>query len=144
MWPRRELFTAAERDTLIEAIRGAERGNRGEVRLHVEARCKGDALVRAEQLFSELCQETRGETGVLLYVAPSSRKVAVWAGEGIHGAAAPTFWRSVTDAVAAGFATGDRVGGLARALDEIGVLLRAHVPGDDTAGNELPDQVTTS
>jgi uncharacterized membrane protein len=34
--------------------------------------------------------------------------------------------------------------GLCAALEQIGEVLREHVPGEDVAGNELPDAVTTS
>jgi len=68
----------------------------------------------------------------------------VFAGSGIYGAAASGFWHEVVEAVADGYRSGDGVGGLVRGLANIGDLLRAHAPGEDSAGNELPDAVTTS
>jgi uncharacterized membrane protein len=141
-----ELFGKAESARLVQAIAAAERGNRGEVRVHIEARCnERDPVERARQLFGMLGMPgTRDDTGVLLYLAVQNRKTAVFAGSGIHGAATAGFWQEVVDEVAAGFTRGDALGGLEAALEAIGDLLRTHAAGDDRAGDELPNQVTTS
>ena len=142
----KELFGTAESALLVEAISAAERGNRGEVRVHVEARCpEQDALDRARELFHQLGMDrTRDDTGVLLYVAFEDRRAAVFAGSGIHGAAAKGFWQEVVDEIADGFRGGEPLDGFRAALEAIGSLLRQHASGDDAAGNELPNQVTTS
>lgn len=129
---------------MVAAIGRAEAGNRGEVQVHLEARYPGDGpLGRAAALFAELGMDaTRDGTGVLLYVAVEDRKAAVFAGPGIHAAGEDGFWQSAVEAIAAGFARGDRAGGLVAALDRIGDLLRAEVPGEDAAGDELPDRVS--
>lgn len=140
----RRPFTAAEEARLVAAIGRAEANNRGEVRVHVDPRKQKQApLERAALLFRALGMDaTRADTAVLLYVALADRKAAVYAGKGIHGAAEPGFWQSVIDAVGAGAAKGDLTAGLEAALDRVGALLREHAPGDDEAGNELPDAVS--
>jgi uncharacterized membrane protein len=138
-------FTREQAEALVAAIGKAERGNRGEVRLHLEDGCPGKALDRAREIFAGLkMHQTRDDTGVLLYVATGARKTAVFAGAGIHGQAEPDFWQAVADAVADGFRRDAPVEGLLTALERIGEILREHAPGDDEAGNELPNQVTTS
>lgn len=148
MQPRwfRKLISRADEARLIRAIQAAEADNRGEVRVHLERRYPGDGpLERAAQLFEHLgLWRTRDGTGVLLYVAVLDHKAAVWAGPGIHGAAEPGFWQDVTAEVAAGFKAGAPVDGLIAALGHIGELLRNQAPGEDTAGNELPDRVSAS
>jgi uncharacterized membrane protein len=143
---KRNYLTAKEEEAVVAAIRDAERGNRGEVRVHLEAHCPEENPVRrAAVLFRALSMEqTAGATGVLLYVAVKDRRAAVFAGAGIHRAANDGFWQDAIDAVAGGFASGEPASGIIRALDMIGSLLRASVPGDDVAGNELPDAVTQS
>jgi uncharacterized membrane protein len=140
------LTTDKERKAVIAAIGAAEAGNCGEVCVHLEKKCPlDDVLARAEQLFGRLqMHDTKDDTGVLLYVAVDDRKVAVYAGKGIHGAAADGFWQDVASAVATGFKSGAPLVGLRDALERIGDLLREHVPGSDDAGDELPNQVTTS
>jgi uncharacterized membrane protein len=139
-------IAARDREAIVAGIKDAERGNIGEVRVHIEDACpKGDALARARSLFSELgMQRTRRGTGVLLYVAVKDRKAAVFAGPGIHDTATEGFWRSVVDGVSAGYRKGEPIAGVCRALAEIGELLREHAAGEDVDGNELPDQVSTS
>jgi uncharacterized membrane protein len=140
------ILDEAQSAELVKAIDGAERGNRGEVRVHLERRCPHpEPLERARELFGKLgMQRTRDDTGVLLYVATEDHRVAVFAGKGIHGAAEEGFWQGVADAVAAGYRAGEPVRGLRDALERIGAILRKHAPGDDAAGNELPNTVTTS
>lgn len=134
----------AERRRIELAIERAERGNRAEIAVHVEDRYPGDGpLARAHALFDRLGMDrTREGTGVLLYVAVEDHRAAVWAGPGLVGASAPAFWQEAVAHVAAGFAQGDGVGGIVKALDHIGELARRVAAGEDAAGNELPDRVT--
>ncbi len=140
------FFERVENERLVEAIAAAERDNRGEVRLHLEQRCPyRQSLPRARQLFGKFgMHKTRDDTGVLLYVAVKDRTAAVFAGAGIHGSAKEGFWQQVIDEVATGFKSARPVSGLLKALDRIGELLREYAPGDDSAGDELPNKVTTS
>jgi uncharacterized membrane protein len=140
--PSRRLDEDQER-RLIEALGLAERGNRGEVRVHLEGRCAPAApLERAAEVFEELGMgETSLGTGVLLYVAEDDRVAAVFAGPGVHGAKDEGFWQEVVDVVAEGYREGRKVDGLLRALEKVGDLLRAAAPGDSLE-NELPDAVT--
>lgn len=137
---------AAGEAAVVAAIKRAERGNRGEVRVHLEARAPGgDALARAEALFRALgAHRTKDGTGVLLYVAVDDRRAAVYAGAGVFGARDAGFWQGVTDAVAAEAKAGSLARGLVAGLDRIGEALRERAPGRDRRGNELPDAVSRS
>lgn len=137
-------LTPKEEQDVVRAIANAERGNRGEVRLHLEARCRGEPLARAEALYRELgMDQTRDDTGVLLYVATASRVCAVYCGAGVVSRPPEGFWQGVTDAVAQGFAKQAPASGLVEGLKRIGDMLREHVPGDDAAGDELPNTIST-
>ena len=142
----KKLITKDDDVRIVDAIARAEKGSRGEVRVHLERRCKpADPMERAKEVFAELgMHETKEATGVLLYVSLEPRVACVFAGEGIHGAAAAGFWDRVVDHVATGFAGGRAADGLVAALDQVGDLLRQSVPGDDTHGDELPNTVTSS
>jgi uncharacterized membrane protein len=50
----------------------------------------------------------------------------------------------VADEIESGFSIGEFLAGLCAALEQIGEILRVHAAGEDVAGNELPDVVTTS
>lgn len=138
-------LTWQQEQDVVRAVANAERGNRGEVRLHLEAKCPGDALERAAALYRSLgMHETKDDTGVLLYVATASRVCAVFSGAGIVSRPPEGFWKSVTDAVAQGFAKQEPAQGLIAGLTRIGEMLRAHVPGDDRAGDELSNAISRS
>jgi uncharacterized membrane protein len=138
-------FSLSDEQRIVRAIANAERGNRGEVRVHVEPLCRARDPVRgARALYRALkMSQTRDDTAVLLYVADRSRKCAVWSGAGIHPHGGDGFWKGVTDAVANGYRQGKGADGICEALGKIGELLRKHVPGEDVAGNELANTVTT-
>ncbi len=143
---RKRILTPEEESRVVAAIRDAEEGNRGEVRVHLERRCPiSDSMDRARELFTTLEMEDTAEgTGVLLYVAVDDRVACVWAGPGIYGARATGFWDEVVDEVVGGFLVRAPARGIATAVRRIGRVLREVVPGEDTAGNELDDAVTTS
>lgn len=101
-------------------------------------------MSRAGALFDELgMRATHADTGVLLYVAERDRQAAVFAGAGVHAAREAGFWQGVVDSVSEGYASDARLDGLERALDAIGDLLREVLSGEDAAGNELPDGVSS-
>ena len=140
-----KFLTSEQEKVIVAAIARAEEGNRGEVRVHIEKKCKGDALARAAGVFAALgMAETAADTGLLLYIARASRKVAIFAGKGIHEAVEGDTWQELVDRVARSCGQGQQVDGICQAIDTIGELLRQHLPGEDTAGDELPNQVTTA
>ncbi|MBK7579688.1 MAG: TPM domain-containing protein [Myxococcales bacterium] len=141
------MFDKVERHELAEAIALAEKGHRGEVRVHLEQRCpKGKSPKdRAAELFESLgMYRTEEDTGVLLYVSFDDGLCALHAGAGVKNAGAPEFWRDVAEQIDRGFTIGEPLAGLCAALEQIGEVLREHAPGEDVAGNELPDVVTSS
>jgi uncharacterized membrane protein len=141
------MFDQVDRQELTAAIAAAEKGHRGEVRVHLEKRCpkRKNPPERAAELFESFgMSRTREDTAVLLYVAFDDGRCAVHAGSGVEAAAAPGFWRAVADQIDRGFSIGEPLAGICAALEQIGEMLREHVPGEDVAGNELPDAVTTS
>ncbi|MCA9580413.1 MAG: TPM domain-containing protein [Myxococcales bacterium] len=140
---KRRFLTRDNEASIVAATQEAERGNQGEVRVHLEQKCDGDALERARDLFGRFrMHETSEGTGLLLYVAITGRKAAVFAGEGLVVARDPSFWQSISDSVAAGFRDGLGPEALVSALGRLGDVLREVAPGPDVAGNELPDEVT--
>lgn len=131
----------------MAAITAAEQGHRGEVRVHVEQRRPRGAepTDRARELFESLgMYRTREDTAVLLYVSFDDGRSAVHAGRGVKDAATPEFWQAVGEEVERGFTLGEPLAGLCAALEQIADLLRQAAPGEDVAGNELPDLLTTS
>ncbi|MCP4132744.1 MAG: hypothetical protein GY754_17395 [bacterium] len=143
---KKSFFNKEEKAAITAAIGDAERGSRGEVRVHIESACPGEnSLDRAQELFLSLgMDKTEEDTGVLLYAAVDNKQAAVYAGSGIYESAEPGFWQEVIDTVTKGFSGGNGSQGIADALAVIGRLLREKVPGEDRAGNELPNEISSS
>jgi len=138
--PRR-LLSPAERQALAAAVHGAEAGTSGEIRVHIERRCRIDALERARHVFHRLGMEkTARRNGVLIYVALVDRKFAIYGDEGIHRQVGDTWWQSIRDGLAARFGRGEFGAGLGEAVERVGSALKASFPVQPGDVNELPDE----
>ncbi|MEM7245883.1 MAG: TPM domain-containing protein [Acidobacteriota bacterium] len=136
------LLSSDEELLVIKAIRAAEKGHRGELRVHLETHAK-DGPARARRLFKLLgLHRTAENTGVLLHVAHRDGRATVHADTGLASVPADA-WAEAADAAERGLARGEAAAGIIEALDRLGALLREHVPGVDLEGNELPDRITT-
>ena len=137
-------ISPSDQARVVAAIRDAEARCSGEVRVHLEATCKGVALARARELFVPLgLHRTRERNGVLIYVAVEDRRLAVWGDEGIDKAAGAEFWRAAVDRIRAHFSTGALADGLVAGISVVGELLAERFPPRADDVNELPDQIST-
>jgi uncharacterized membrane protein len=123
-------FTGAvDQQKVVEAMRAASERSSGEVRVHVTSEAVADAYESAVATFEKLgLTGARERNGVLLFIAPRSRKLAVVGDVGIHTRCGPAFWTELAAAVSADFRaerfTEGIVNGLTRAAD----LLAQHFP----------------
>jgi uncharacterized membrane protein len=131
-------------DRVEGAIRSAERGTTGEIRVAV-ARFYfwGDVRRAAEAAFARLgMRRTRRRNGVLLYLAPKRRRFAVIGDAGIHERVTETFWTAISKKLEAELHAGDLTAGLEHAIATIGERLAEHFPPDPNDTNELADRVS--
>ena len=141
-WVRRFL-AAADLDRIAGAVSTAEARTSAEIRVHLEARCEGDAMVRAVAVFERLgMHRTAARNGVLVYVAVEDHKLAVIGDQGIHQAVGDEYWRRLVDAVLAHMRDGRPRDGLAHAVQEIGDALTRFFPRGPGDRNELSDRVS--
>lgn len=139
----RKFFTAKEQQLLMDAIAKAELNTSGEIRLHMENFCFGDALKRAEKVFAELkMYETAERNGVLIYIATMSRKIAVAGDSGIHSKLGSEFWKRVTDDLIRKFKADKKAAGLADCIIECGNQLGKYFPRKDDDRNELSNSIS--
>lgn len=129
---------------IVAAIRAAEAGSRGEVRVHVSRRAVDDAQAAARERFEEMGMTATAErNGVLLYLAPESRRFAVIGDRDIHALCGDAFWRQVADAAQGYFRDGRFTEGIVEAVGRVGEALRVHFPRTAASdANELPDEVS--
>jgi uncharacterized membrane protein len=137
------LLSAADEARIVAAIRRAEARTSGEIRVHVERRCRGDALAAARAAFDRLgLRGTARRNGVLFYVAVADRRFAVVGDDGIHRAVGEAFWEGIRDDLASRFRARDFAGGLEAAILAAGEALARTFPRGEDDRNELPDGVS--
>jgi uncharacterized membrane protein len=137
------IFNNEEEVEIVKAIDEAENKTSGEIRIHVEAVCKGDSFERAKVLFKELgVDRTRLRNGVLFYLAYESHKFAIYADEGINQVVPENFWVEMKDMMAEHFKKSAFLSGLKAAIQLSGEQLKQHFPhsgahDQDELENEL-------
>ena len=132
-----------ERANVLAAISDAESHTSGEIRLHLESRCKEDVLDRAAMVFETLAMhKTALRNGVLFYLATEDRKFAILGDGGINAVVPADFWNEVKDTVIAGLAAGNPADGLASGIRLAGQQLSAHFPLEANDINELSNDIS--
>lgn len=138
-----KLLTKTEEANLISAIAKAEEATSGEIRVHIEAKCEGDAVQRAIAVFEQLgMTNTAKKNGVLFYLASDSKKFAVIGDEGINKIVGKQFWNSTKEILAKHFEKGEFYLGLELSIAEIGQQLKKHFPFQKNDTNELPNDIS--
>ncbi|WP_255989155.1 TPM domain-containing protein [Chitinolyticbacter albus] len=143
-------FNAAAMARLEAAIAAAETGHRGELRLVIERRLPLAGALRAQpvrdravQWFSDLhVWDTEHNTGVLLYLLLSERRLELVADRGIAAAVPDARWQAICADLIGALAAGHYVDGISHTIEQLGALMAAHHPLDAQAPNrdELPNQ----
>jgi uncharacterized membrane protein len=139
------FFTAAQQEDIRQAIMNAELDTSGEIRVHIENTCKGDALDRALAVFKKLNMEkTESRNGVLIYLAVKNRKFAIIGDEGIHAAVTENFWESIKHKMLNRFRDNHFTEGLIEAITDTGKQLKKYFPHKSDDQNELSDDISFS
>ena len=130
---------------ITAAIAEAEKGTSGQIRVFVTHHPTDDALATARGQFAKLGMEkTVARNGVLIFLAPESRKFAVVGDEGIHTrCGGDAFWLGIVgDTMRPQLQDGRYTDAIVAAVGEIGRVLAEHFPSAEGGGaNELPDDV---
>ena len=138
-------FLSKEQErTIINAIKEAETNTSGEVRVHIEEKCKtGDPIERAKEVFAKLkMHETELRNGVIVYVATKDHKLAAWGDQGIHEKVGQQFWEEEIELMKKYFQADDYESGLRDAVLLIGEKLKEHFPYQKDDVNELSDEIS--
>lgn len=137
------FLSAQEQANVLAAISDAETQTSGEIRLHLESRCKGDVLDRAAMVFETLAMhKTALRNGVLFYLATEDRKFAILGDGGINAVVPDDFWNEVKDTVIAGLVAGNPAEGLSSGIRLAGQQLSAHFPLEANDINELSNDIS--
>lgn len=139
------FFSTKDELMILNAIRHAESNTSGEIRVHVEDRCKVDVLDRAALVFDLLkMQKTKLRNGVLFYFAVKDKKFAIIGDAGINEKVEDDFWDEIKEILLSHFKEGEFAKGLSEGIILAGEQLRAHFEYMDDDINELPDEISYS
>ena len=137
------FFSKEEKDKIIQSIKDAELATSGEIRLHLESRCKSEALDRAVEMFAKLkMHETQLRNGTLVYLAVKDHKFAIFGDEGINEIVPDNFWEDAKEEMRTFFAKGEFQKGISRGILLVGEKLKEFFPYQDDDVNELPDDIS--
>jgi uncharacterized membrane protein len=143
MSQQQPLLSIASEEEVKAAIKQAELKTSGEIRLHVEPACEGDAFARAMEVFGEQeMYKTKERNGILFYFAINSRKFAVVGDEGIHAKVHDEFWMTIRDVIQENFRHDSFVPGLVKGIEMAGEKLAIHFPWREGDSNELSDDIS--
>ena len=138
-----KFFTQEQKKQITDAIKDAELNTSGEIRLHVEKRCKINALDRAAYIFDKLkMHKTEKRNGVLFYLAVDDHKFAILGDAGINQVTPENFWDEIKDIVLDYFKEGKYADGLAKGIRMAGEALKEHFPYQTDDLNELSDDIS--
>lgn len=142
--PARQFLTEDEEQQIVKAINAAEQKTSGEVRVHIEHHCKGDALERAAHLFHDLgMDETKLKNGVLIYIATEDHKASVYAGKGIHKKVEDDFWNDVLQILINHFKKEQYEEGIEEAVHKVGDKLEELFPYNQKGNlDELSNEIS--
>lgn len=138
-----EFFKPEEEKRVIEAIRAAERNTSGEVRVHLESKCKRAVMKEAIRTFRRLnMHKTKERNGVLLFIAPERKEFAIIGDKGINQLVPENFWDEEKKLLQEHFRKGAFADGICKAITEVGIKLKEHFPYREDDINELPDEIS--
>lgn len=137
------FFSEQQQQQIVEAIRDAETNTSGEIKVHIELKCPGQVMQRAEEVFVSLqMHETDKRNGVLFYLALEDHKFAILGDAGINLAVPTDFWNQIKDRMRSHFKQGRFTEGLCEGIAMAGQQLKTHFPYLANDKNELSDDIS--
>lgn len=136
-------FSKDEEQRILEAIQSAELNTSGEIRIHIEKRCKKDAYSEAVEVFERLgMTKTALRNGVLILVALEDHKFAIIGDKGINEKVGTNFWLETKELMLNHFKDGRIVDGIIEGITDAGEQLQKHFPYKSNDENELDDDIS--
>ena len=137
------FLTAEQQETVVTAVRLAEKDTSGEIRIHIDSRCTTDPKKRAEEVFRKLgMHNTELRNGVLIYLACDSRVFAIIGDKGINDLVPDGFWEDILSVMRGRFRNGEFTEGLSEAALMVGEKLKSFFPYQADDINEQPDDIS--
>jgi len=142
--PLTDFISEPDQQRIVAAIGRAERLTSGEIRVHIEPKCRHkDPMRRAAEVFDYLkMYETSRRNGVLVYLAYKSRKFAIIGDCGINDIVPQDFWESEKDTLLRFLSQNKPADGLCEVIAQIGESLAKYFPSSEDDTNEQSDEIS--
>lgn len=145
LFKKKGLLDKDDQERIVAAIRSAESGTTGELRVFIESRCAYmDAMDKAKELFLKLgMAKTERRNAVIVYMALDDHQFAIFGDEEIYNrAGGPLFWENAATHLKQHLKEGHIADGLVVCINELGKAMAQHFPYDPAiTKNELPDEI---
>lgn len=139
----KEFFTDTQQKSIQLAIENAELHTSGEIRVHLDSKCKGEVIKVAKNIFEKLnMHKTELRNGVLFYLAVEDKKFAIIGDKGINDAVESNFWDSIRDIMTEEFKKNQFTVGLCQGIEMAGNKLKTHFPYQKDDTNELTNDIS--
>lgn len=140
---RMALFTEQQQKQVQDAIAQAELNTSGEIRVHIDKRCKEEPMKMAIAVFEKLgMHKTEQRNAVLFYLAMDDKKLAILGDKGINEAVPTNFWDEIRDLMVSHFKKGEFTEGLSKGIVMAGEQLKTAFPYQSDDTNELSNEIT--
>jgi uncharacterized membrane protein len=138
----KDFLSQVDHKEVVAAIQEAEQKTSGEIRVFISRKLIEAPVSVAQGHFLRMgMNRTREHNGVLIFVAPRSRKFAVIGDSGVHTRCGEEFWRQLAQEMTAYFRRSEFTIGLVHGIRKAGELLAEHFPHQPDDQNELPDEI---
>lgn len=139
----KNFFTEEQKHTIQKAIADAELNTSGEIRVHIDDKCKVDVLDKAANIFHQLKMDaTELHNGVLFYLAVKDQKFAILGDKGINEKVPADFWDHIKITMLAHFKKNEFTEGLSIGINMAGEKLKTHFPLQHNDTNELSNDMS--
>jgi len=137
------ILSKEQQLAIVDAIVKAEDCTSGEIRVHVEPKCKTDPVTRAVKVFNRLeMYDTAARNGVIIYLAYETRVCAIIGDVAINEVIPEGFWDGILNDMKAAFAAGNFTEGIIAAVGAVGDALSEYFPYQRDDVNEQPDEIS--
>jgi len=139
----KSFFSEEAKSLIVDEVKKAEKETSGEIRVHIENRCKGDVMDCAAYIFKKLeMHKTELRNGVLFYLAVKDHKFAILGDAGINAAVPDNFWDDVKETMLRDFKQERFAEGLMEGVQMAGEKLKEFFPYQTDDINELSDDIS--
>ncbi len=137
-----EFTNRLERERIVASIKQAEKQTSGELRVFITQKPVETPVMEAQRHFLAAgMDKTKERNGVLIFVAPASKRFAVIGDLAVHTHCGDEFWLNLTSEMTSEFSKGNFTEAIVRGIQKAGELLAKHFPRQPDDKNELPDEI---